>query len=167
MAAFLQQLHTYWESSPATVEAWPDEWAASNLQVEEQAQLLWALSDRAAPRYRKPPPEPPEQPTPAKVPSKARTKKEVRFTLSPNENNNPQAQRQRLSLWQPCHGRTQWATRREDLGEGFLTSTYLRQGQELHPKNVQCNKADAYGLTQSPARAIACQSFQTPLPFML
>ena len=84
-----QQLHTHWEPYPATAVAWPDEWAASNPHMEEQAQLLWALSDRAVPRYRKPPPEQPEQPTPAKVPTKVRTEKEVRFTLSPDEGNNP------------------------------------------------------------------------------
>ena len=84
-----QKLHSHWEPHPATAVAWPDEWASSNPQVEEQAQLLWALSDRAVPRYRKPPPEQPEQPTPAKVPTKVRTEREVRFTLSPDECNNP------------------------------------------------------------------------------
>ena len=36
--------------APPTAVAWPDEWASSNRQVEEQAQLLWAVSDRALPR---------------------------------------------------------------------------------------------------------------------
>ena len=76
--------------------------------MEEQAQLLWALSDRAVPRYRKPPPEQPEQPTPAEAPTKVRTEKEVRFTLSPDEGNNPHS-----STATPCQAPPAVVTRNQ------------------------------------------------------
>ena len=61
--------------------AWQEEWAHSDSQVDEQAQLLWALSDRSVPRYRKPPPVQPKSPNSTATTPK-RAEREVRFALS-------------------------------------------------------------------------------------
>ena len=42
-----------WEPSPTSAWDWQRDWTPSQPQVEEQAQLLWALSDQAVPRYRR------------------------------------------------------------------------------------------------------------------
>ena len=78
-------LQPTWEPCPAASGAWQGEWTTSNPQVEEQTQLLWALSDQAVPRYRKVPPNQLK----ANVPVKKRTDKEVRFSSSPEEGNGP------------------------------------------------------------------------------
>ena len=77
-----------WEAYPATAMAWQEEWAPSNSQVDEQAQLLWALSDRSVPRYRKPPPAQPKSPKSTAIIPK-RAEREVRFALSPEERASP------------------------------------------------------------------------------
>ena len=82
-----QSLQPHWEPYPGTAVTWQEEWASSNPQVAEQEQLLWALSDRPASRYRKPPPAQPKPP--ATVPK--RTEREVRFTLPPEESKSPQS----------------------------------------------------------------------------
>ena len=76
-----QSLQPDWEPYPVTAGDWQGEWAHSNPQVEEQAQLLWALSDQSVSRSRK---SPPIQPKPS-VPVKKKTDREVRFALSPDK----------------------------------------------------------------------------------
>lgn len=73
-----------WEPYPVQTEEWPGDWAPNSPQVEEQAQLLWALSDRAGPRYRKP------APTPSKpaAPAKKRLERAEQITLPPRAGNN-------------------------------------------------------------------------------
>ena len=76
-----QGLQPAWEPYPVPSGEWQGEWAPSNPQVEEQAQLLWALSDHAVPRYRKMPSTQPKPPAPVKK----RTDREVRFASPPDE----------------------------------------------------------------------------------
>ena len=76
-----QSLQPDWEPYPVTAGDWQGEWAHSNPQVEEQAQLLWALSDQSVSRSRK---CPLIQPKPS-VPVKKKTDREVRFALSPDK----------------------------------------------------------------------------------
>ena len=52
-----QDFRQTWEPCPVAPRDWQGEWTASDAQLEEQAQLLWALSDQAVPRYRKVPPK--------------------------------------------------------------------------------------------------------------
>ena len=82
------QNHRQWEAYPATAMAWQEEWAPSSSQIDEQAQLLWALSDRSVPRYRKPPSAQPKSPKSTAITPK-RAEREVRFALSPEERASP------------------------------------------------------------------------------
>ena len=95
--------------------------------MEEQAQLLWALSDRAVPRYRKPPPE---------QPTKVRTEREVKFALPPDEGNNPQSS--------PAKAKPKATLPRKETtsdAEGGSRGGATDEHQGLTRKNVQCNEA--------------------------
>ena len=70
---------------PVAPRDWQGEWTASGSQFEEQAQLLWALSDQAVPRYRKVPPSQPK----ASVPVKKRPDKEVKLSAPPEQDKGP------------------------------------------------------------------------------
>ena len=52
-----QDFRQTWEPCPVAPRDGQGEWTTSDSQLEEQAQLLWALSDQAVPRYRKVPPK--------------------------------------------------------------------------------------------------------------
>ena len=80
-----QQLQPYWEPYPVVDGEWQGEWASSNPQVEEQAQLLWALSDQPVPKHNKTPLAQPKPP----VPVKKRAEREVRFASPPEEGQGP------------------------------------------------------------------------------
>ena len=80
-----------WKAYPAAAMAWQEELAPSNSQIDEQAQLLWALSDRSVPRYRKPPPAQPKSPKSTAITPK-RAEREVSF-LSPEERASPRPHR--------------------------------------------------------------------------
>ena len=64
-----------WEPCPAAQTKGSATRAASDAQMDEQVQLLWALSDQAAPRFRK---EGAGQPK-GSVPTRKRQDREVRF----------------------------------------------------------------------------------------
>lgn len=65
-----------WEPCPAAQPKWPAIRTASDAQMEEQAQLLWVLSDQGAPRSRTEGSGPPK----GSVPTKKRQDREVRFS---------------------------------------------------------------------------------------
>ena len=76
-----QRLEPSWEPCPGAAGEWQDECVFHSLEVEEQAQLLWALSDQSVPRYRKTPPTQPR----LSAPVKKRTDREVRFASPPED----------------------------------------------------------------------------------
>ena len=82
-----QSLQPQWEEYPVTSAAWHAEWAPGSPQVEEQEQLLWALTDKPVSRYRKPPPA---QSKPLATAPK-RPEQEVRFVLPQEGNKSPQS----------------------------------------------------------------------------
>ena len=82
-----QSLQPQWEEYPVISAAWQEEWAPSSPQVEEQVQLLWALSDKPVSRYRKPPPA---QSKPIAT-APRRPEKEVRIVLPQEGNKSPQS----------------------------------------------------------------------------
>ena len=121
-----QSLQPHCEPYPVTAVTWQEEWATSNLQVEEQEQLLWALSDRPASRYRKPPPA---QPKPV-VTVPRRTERE----------GVPKAQWEGPRLRHHCRYKKQRKTLRIGHGKRLLMSTCLRHGRGRTRKNVQCSR---------------------------
>ena len=147
-----QNLQPHWEPYPATAVAWPDEWAPSNPQVEEQAQLLWALSDRAVPKYRKPPPVQPEQSAPTRI----RTEREVKFALPPDESSNPKSSPVRAKP-KATLPRKETTSDAEEGSRGGTTDEHQPPARPgAHPKKCPVQQ----DLVQLPARALACQRRQ-------
>ena len=134
-----------WEAYPATAMAWQEEWAPSNSQVDEQAQLLWALSDRSVPRYRKPPPAQPKSPKSTAITPK-RAEREVRFALSSEERASPHSSATMAKTAVPLP-RKETQKEQDVRVRHPRMSASLQQGLGRTLRNAQCSKTCLSGFT--------------------
>ena len=100
---------------------WHGEWPTSHTQVEEQAQLLWALSDQAVPRCRKAPPSQPK----ASVPVRKRPDKEFKL--------NPPLAQAKGPLFSPVKAKSVSAPPQEMRSEGKEGRHHDDSADEHHP----------------------------------
>ena len=140
-----QNPHPQWEACPATAMAWQEEWTPSNSQVDEQAQLLWGLSDRSVPRYRKPPPAQPMSPKSTAITPK-RAEREVRFALSSEERASPHSSATMAKTAVPLP-RKETQKEQDVRVRHPRMSASLQQGLGRTLRNAQCSKACLSGFT--------------------